>query len=106
MTKETRIIILIPALITLFIRAIPFIFFANKKLPQIIVYLGNYLPYAMMGLLVVYSLKDIKPFSFPFGLPELIASLLVILLHKWKKNMLISIAGGTIAYMMIVQLLI
>lgn len=67
-------------------------------------YLGRVLPAAVFGLLVVYSLKDISLFTGSHGIPEAIAIALVIALHCWKRQMLLSIAGGTICYMLLVQL--
>ena len=70
-----------------------------------ILYLGKVLPAATMGLLVVYCLKGVTPLSWPHGLPELIAVAAVVLLHLWKRNNLISIAGGTVLYMVLVQII-
>jgi branched-subunit amino acid transport protein AzlD len=103
MTKEVWITILVPALITFLLRATPFIFFSKKEVPDMILYIGKYLPFAMMGLLVVFALKGVKLLEYPFGIPEAISVVAVIILHLWKKNMLISIGGGTILYMFIVQ---
>ncbi len=66
-------------------------------------HLGNVLPYAVIGLLVVYCLKDV-PGSGIYGLPEAIAILFIVFLHKWKKNTLLSIGGGTVLYMLLVQM--
>ncbi len=66
-------------------------------------HLGNVLPYAVIGLLVVYCLKDV-PGSGTYGLPEAIAILFIVFLHKWKKNTLLSIGGGTVLYMLLVQM--
>lgn len=106
MTKEVWITILIPAIITFLLRATPFIFFSKKEVPEMILYIGKYLPFAMMGLLVVFALKGVRIMEYPFGLPEAISVAVVILLHIWKNNMLISIGGGTILYMFIVQTLV
>ncbi len=67
-------------------------------------YLGKALPYATMGLLVVYCLKDISIFSAPHGIPELIAAAVVAILQWWKNNSLLSIGAGTILYMILVQI--
>ena len=72
---------------------------------QIITYLGKVLPYAVMAMLVVYCLKGVSLVSFPFGLPEIISSALVIALHLWKRNTLLSVGGGTVVYMIIRALL-
>jgi len=89
---------------TVLTRFLPFLLFsAGKSTPPYIRYLGRVLPSAVFGLLVVYSLKDTRVLTGNHGLPELLASVLVIALHIWKRQMLISIAGGTIAYMLLVQ---
>lgn len=88
---------------TMLTRFLPFLVFpADKTPPSFIRFLGKVLPNAVIGLLVVYSLKDAPDQGF-YCLPELIAVFCVFLLHKWKKNMLLSIAGGTIVYMLLVQ---
>lgn len=93
------------ALGTMITRFVPFLLFPeSKEPPRFVRYLGKVLPYAMTGLLVVYSLKDVTPLSGSHGIPEAIAMLAIIGLHLWRKNMLLSIAGGTILYMLLVQL--
>ncbi|OZG63811.1 branched-chain amino acid permease [Bifidobacterium hapali] len=90
---------------TMLTRFVPFLLFPeSKEPPQFVRYLGKVLPYAMTGLLVVYSLKDVSLASGSHGIPEAIAMLAIIGLHVWKRNMLLSIAGGTILYMILVQL--
>ena len=85
-------------------RFLPFILFpAKKPTPKFIQYLGSMLPSAALGLLVIYSYKDISLLSGTHGIPELIASLITIALHLWKRQMLLSIAGGTISYMLLLQ---
>ena len=92
-------------LVTAATRFIPFLIFGEKrKTPPIIEYLGKVLPCAIMGMLVVYCLKDVSFLSAPFGLPELIACVVVAALHVWKRNSLLSIGGGTVCYMLLVQL--
>lgn len=76
----------------------------ERKTPKYIQYLGRVLPAAVFGLLVVYCLKNVEIFTGSHGLPELIAIAVVVLLHLWKKQMLLSIAGGTVVYMLLVQL--
>lgn len=89
---------------TMLTRFIPFILFpAGKPTPKYIQYLGKVLPAAAFGLLVVYSLKNVRVFEGSHGLPELIAIAFIVGIHLWKRNMLISIAGGTILYMILVQ---
>ena len=85
-------------------RYLPFLLFpAGKPTPKYIQYLGKVLPAAVFGLLVVYSLKDVRILAGSHGLPEMISILLVIVLHVWKRQMLLSIAGGTVCYMLLVQ---
>jgi len=85
-------------------RWLPFwLFPENKEPPAVVAYLGKVLPPAMMGLLVVYCLKGVSWLTAPHGAPELIAIAAVALLHRWKGNVLLSIAGGTILYMLLVQ---
>lgn len=85
-------------------RFLPFLIFpAGKPTLKYIQYLGKVLPAAVFGLLVVYSLKDVRILAGSHGLPEMISILLVIVLHVWKRQMLLSIAGGTVCYMLLVQ---
>lgn len=105
MTLSQQIItIALIALGTMITRFLPFLVFpADRPTPKYIRYLGRVLPPAVFGLLVVYCLKDISLFSGSHGLPELLAILLVTGLHVWKRRMLLSIAGGTLFYMFLVQ---
>ena len=99
------LLIVVAVLVTMATRFLPFLIFGeNRKTPPIIEYLGKALPFAIMGMLVVYCLKDISVLSFPYGLPELIACAAVVVLHVWKRNSLLSIGGGTVCYMLLVQL--
>ena len=85
-------------------RWLPFLLFPEKKEPpRVVTDLGRLLPPAMMGLLVVYCLKGVAWLSAPHGAPELLAIAAVVLLHRWKGNVLLSIAGGTALYMLLVQ---
>lgn len=100
----TLFVILIIALITFIIRATPFIFFGNgKETPKYITYLGKHLPSSVIAMLIIYCLKSVNITSYPFGLPELAGIISVVFLHLWKRNNLISIIGGTVIYMIIVQ---
>lgn len=99
------LLIAVAVLVTMATRFLPFLIFGEKrKTPPIIEYLGKFLPCAIMGMLVVYCLKDVSFLSAPFGLPELIACVVVAALHVWKRNSLLSIGGGTVCYMLLVQL--
>jgi branched-subunit amino acid transport protein AzlD len=89
---------------TVLTRFLPFILFPeDKETPEYIRYLGSVLPYAVIGLLVVYCLKDVNLLGGSHGLPELIATVFIIVIHSWKKNVLLSIGGGTLLYMFLVQ---
>ena len=105
MTVTQQIItILMVVLCTMLTRFLPFFLFpAGKETPKYIQYLGKALPAAVFGLLVVYSLKGVTPLSGSHGIPELVSILLVVILHKWKGQMMLSIAGGTLCYMILVQ---
>lgn len=86
-------------------RFLPFLVFpAGKLTPKYVQYLGKVLPAAVFGLLVIYSLKDVSILSGSHGIPELIAIIVVVVLHVWKRQMLLSIAGGTVCYMLLVQM--
>ena len=99
------LLIVVAALVTAATRFLPFLIFRKKEsTPAIITYLGQVLPCAIMGMLVVYCMKDVQFFSAPFGLPEIIGCGIVALLHIWKRNSLLSIGVGTVCYMLLVQL--
>lgn len=90
---------------TMLTRFLPFLLFpSGKPTPRYVQYLGRVLPPAVFGLLIVYCLKDVSVFSGSCGLPELISIAVVAALHRWKGQMLLSIAGGTVCYMLLVQL--
>ena len=96
---------MVMALVTFALRAIPFLVFGNgKKVHPAVTYLGKVLPYAIIGMLVVYCLKSTTFLQAPYGIPELIASVLVVALHVWKRNTLLSVGVGTVCYMLLVQL--
>ena len=95
-------LILIMAALTAALRFLPFVMF-SKGTPKTIVYLGNLLPNAIMAMLVVYCLKNVSFTASSHGISEALAVFLVAVLHKWKHNMLLSILGGTAAYMLLVQ---
>ena len=89
---------------TVLTRFLPFLLFpAGKPTPAYIRYLGKVLPGAVFGMLVVYCLKNVSIFTGSHAIPELLALTLVVLLHCWKRQMLLSIAGGTVCYMLLVQ---
>ena len=89
---------------TMITRFLPFILFpADRQTPSYIRYLGKVLPSAALGLLVIYCLKDVNFAGGNYGLPEMIAMAAIVALHFWKRKMLLSIAGGTLVYMLLVQ---
>ena len=79
------------------------IFPPGKKAPEFVPYLGKALPAAVMGMLVVYTFKDTIVLSYPYGIPELIALLVTVGMHLWKRNMFMSIGAGTVVYMILIQ---
>ena len=102
-TGYSLLLIAVIAAITALIRFLPFLVF-RKHTPKVVLYLGEVFPYAIMGMLVVYCLKNVSFVSGSHGIPEAVSVLLVVLLHKWKHNTLLSIAAGTACYMALVQM--
>ena len=101
---HSALMIAVIALVTAALRFLPFLIFGeNRKTPSLVTYLGQVLPYAIMGMLVVYCLKGVSLTAFPFGIPELLGCAAVTLLHIWKRNTLLSIGVGTVCYMLLVQ---
>lgn len=110
MTLFQRVLtIILCALATICTRFLPFLLFSDKRsggkrqLPPYVLFLGKALPAAIFGMLVVYCLKNVSVFSESRGIPELIAILLTVLLHLWKRKTLLSIAAGTVCYMLLIQ---
>jgi len=101
---ETVMIIGVVVLGTLITRFLPFALFAGRqKSHPFVAYLGRVLPYAAVGLLVVYCLKSVSLTASPFGIPEAVAILCIAVLHIWKGSTLLSIGAGTAVYMLLVQ---
>ena len=101
---ESIIIVLVVSATIFSTRLIPFLFFPKgKPIPPLVQYLGKVLPPAVIGMLMIYCLKSVSVTSYPHGLPELIAIAVVILLHVWKRNNLLSIGVGTVLYMFLIQ---
>lgn len=101
---EQIITVLMVVLGTMATRFLPFIVFpSGKPTPKYVKFLGKFLPPAVFGMLIVYCLKNVDIFTGSHGIPELISILVVVTLHLWKKQMLLSIAGGTVCYMLLVQ---
>lgn len=106
MTDPLRSILIIAviAAVTVLLRFLPFLIFRNNAHPSpVITWLGQVLPYATMSMLVVYCLRQIDFTGSAHGLPELLACALVIALHFWKHNTLLSIFCGTVCYMLLIQ---
>lgn len=102
---EQIITIVVIAAATMLTRFLPFLVFpAGKPTPKYVQYLGKVLPAAIFGMLVVYCLKNVNILSGNHGIPELISITVVVTLHLWKRQMLLSIGGGTVCYMLLVQL--
>ena len=99
---RAAILILTMSLVTIILRFLPFIVF-RKQTPDYVNYLGRVLQPAIIGMLVIYCLKDVSLTVHPYGLPELIASICVVGAQVWKRNSLISILSGTLLYMVLVQ---
>ena len=95
----------VAALVTMALRFLPFIIFrGDRETPAYITYLGKVLPFAIMGMLVVFCLKGVSFAAAPYGIPEFLACGAVAALHMWKRNTLLSITGGTVLYMVLVQM--
>ena len=98
-------LVAVMAIVTMLLRFLPFLIFrAGKPIPLYVAYLGDVLPSAIIGMLVIYCLKDTVVTAAPYGLPELIAALCVVGLQVWRRNSLVSILSGTVVYMLLVQL--
>ena len=100
---KEALLIAIMAGITLLLRFLPFLVF-RKKTPAYISFLGKVLPPAIIGMLVIYCLKDVSLDSAPYGLPEGIAAVCVIVLQTLTRKSLVSILGGTVLYMLLIQI--
>ena len=96
------ILVLIMAVVTTLLRFLPFLLFTENT-PKPVSYLGEVLPYAIIAMLVVYCLRGTQFLRGNHGIPEIISVILVVVLHKWKHNVLLSILCGTICYMLLVQ---
>lgn len=103
-TQQQIITIALMGLSVMLTRFLPFILFPTEKhTPRFVLFLGKYLPSAVFGMLVVYCLKDVTFLSGNHGLHQMLGILVCIVLHLWRKNMMLTIAGGTIFYMVIIQ---
>ena len=107
MNMHSIFIVAVVAIVTIALRFLPFFIFGGKrKTPEIVLYLGKVLPYAIMGMLVVYCLRSITVSGIGAGAAQLAACAVVVFLHLWKRNTLLSIIGGTVIYMFLVQVVI
>ena len=100
---KSVVLIITMSVVTILLRTLPFLVFRNHT-PKYISYLGKVLPPAIIGMLVIYCLKDVTVFSYPYGIPELIAVACTAGVQAWKRDSLISILSGTVLYMALVQL--
>ncbi len=101
---KSLLIIFVVAVTTFSTRVIPFLVFPKgKAIPKTVQYLGKVLTPAVIGMLVVYCLKDTQVIAAPHGIPELISVAVVAVLHVWKRNNLLSIGVGTVLYMILIQ---
>jgi len=102
---NSLLIIFVIAALTFGARVFPYaVFSRGGKTPEIIAYIGNILPPAVMIMLVVYCLKNVSPLEWPHGIPEFASAAAVALLYKFTKNILIAMVGGTVLYMVLIQL--
>ena len=92
------------ALVTALLRFLPFAVLRGRETPKFVAYLGTVLPFAIMGMLVVYCLRNISFSTASTFLPELLACAAVVIIHIWKRNTLLSILSGTVLYMVLVQM--
>ncbi|MGN0138574.1 MAG: branched-chain amino acid transporter permease [Candidatus Methanomethylophilaceae archaeon] len=105
-TVSSLIMIAAIAIATFATRAASFLVFPKgKEIPPKVVFIGKVLPPAIIGMLVVYCLRTTSVLAYPYGIPELIAGLTVVILHLWKRNIFLSIGAGTILYMILVQMI-
>lgn len=102
MREHTALLVFVMSAVTVALRFLPFLVF-RRSTPSYVLFLGEVLPAAIVGMLVVYCLKDVRFGVTPYGLPELIAGACVVLLQRWKRDSLLSILGGTVIYMILVQ---
>ncbi len=103
-TVHSILLVVVMAVVSFLLRAFPFMLFSGKKeTPKFVLYLGKVLPYAIIGMLVIYCVKDISFDAVSHFLPYIIAGAVVVVLHIWKRNTLLSILAGTLSYMALVQ---
>lgn len=97
-------LIAVIAAVTLILRFLPFVIFSGKReVPKYILFLGDRLPYAIMGMLIVYCLRNVSFAAVSDWLPSFLSIIVVVILHVWRRNTLLSIIGGTFVYMFLIQ---
>lgn len=103
-TLHLVLLVLVMAVVSYLLRAFPFIVFSgNKETPKYVTYLGKVLPFAIIGMLVIYCVKDISFSEIGSFVPYIVSGTIVVLLHIWRRNTLLSIVCGTLSYMALVQ---
>lgn len=103
---QLLVTVAIAAIVTFGTRVLSFVLFpGGKQPPRFVVWMGRQLPRAVMAMLVIYCLKDVSFTGSPWGIPALVGVMLTAALHAWKKQMVLSICGGTLAYMLLLRLL-
>ncbi len=107
MNRHEILVVLVTALVTAAIRFAPFVLFSpGKKTPAVILYLGSVLPYAVVGMLVVYSLRQVSFARHVYGLPEIVSVALVALTYLYRRSSLLSIVSGTVCYMVLLRVMV
>lgn len=101
--KETIVFIIVASVFTFATRVIPFAAFGKREVPKAIKYLGEVLPCAIIGVLIIYCLKDAYNLEYMTILPQLIGVAITAVMHLWRKNVLLSISAGTISYMLLIH---
>ncbi|MBQ6490945.1 MAG: AzlD domain-containing protein [Atopobiaceae bacterium] len=96
------VLVVTMAIVTMATRFLPFVVF-RRETPEYVSYLGRVLPPAIIGMLVVYCLRDVSLAASPYGIPELVAVACVVAVQAWRRNSLASILVGTVMYMALVQ---
>ncbi len=98
------ILIAVIAAVTMILRFLPFLIFSGKReAPKYVMFLGDKLPYAIIGMLIIYCLRSVSFGAVSGWLPSFLSIIVVAALHVWKRNTLLSIIGGTFVYMFLVQ---
>ncbi len=102
---HAALLVAVMSIVTILLRFLPFLIFRGGKTPAYVSYLGDVLPSAIIGMLVIYCLRSVDLASAPFGLPELISAAVVIGLQSWKRSSLVSIISGTAVYMLLIRVM-